>query len=136
MKSTIIMLFFCFLGFSQNFEEIKKQALLDNKNIILVFSGSDWCAPCIKLDKTILQSDAFQNECQKSWLFYKADFPKRAKIAEEIKKENALLAEKYNAEGNFPLVVLLNPEGKILGKMGFKKVAPEEYIQELHAFEK
>ena len=36
-----------------SFEEAKKQAAADNKNILLVFSGSDWCAPCIKLDRNV-----------------------------------------------------------------------------------
>ena len=46
------------------------------------------------------------------------------------------LAEKYNLEGSFPLVVILDKNGKVLGKMGFKNVSPEEYIKMIHAFEK
>ena len=44
-------------GFSQNwltdFENAKELAKEENKKIILVFSGSDWCAPCIKLENEI-----------------------------------------------------------------------------------
>lgn len=36
-----------------NFEEAKVLAQKENKNIVLVFSGSDWCAPCMKLEKNI-----------------------------------------------------------------------------------
>jgi thiol-disulfide isomerase/thioredoxin len=35
-----------------NFELVKKEAASQSKPIVLVFSGSDWCAPCIKLDKS------------------------------------------------------------------------------------
>jgi thiol-disulfide isomerase/thioredoxin len=56
------------LVFSQNwqtnFDEAKKIAIDQDKNIIIVFSGSDWCAPCIKLDKNIWQSDAFKNQSE------------------------------------------------------------------------
>ncbi len=34
-----------------DFEKAKEEAKLSNKSIVMVFSGSDWCAPCIKLDK-------------------------------------------------------------------------------------
>jgi thioredoxin-related protein len=130
------------LVFSQNwqtnFDEAKKIAIDQDKNIIIVFSGSDWCAPCIKLDKNIWQSEAFKNEAAKDWVLVKANFPR--KKANELPKEqtehNRKLAEKYNIEGSFPLVVVLDKNGKVLGKMGFKNVAPEEYINMIHALEK
>lgn len=121
-----------------NFNEAKKSAAEQDKNIIIVFSGSDWCAPCIKLDRNIWQSDAFKKEAGQDWIIVRADFPR--KKANELSKEqtehNRKLAEKYNLEGSFPLVVILDKNGKVLGKMGFKNVSPEEYIKMIHAFEK
>ena len=121
-----------------DFEEAKKIATEQDKNIIIVFSGSDWCAPCIKLDKNIWQSEAFKKEATEEWVLVKANFPR--KKANELSKEqtehNRKLAEKYNIEGSFPLVVILDKNGKVLGKMGFKNVSPEEYIKMIHAFEK
>ena len=121
-----------------DFEEAKKIATEQDKNIIIVFSGSDWCAPCIKLDKNIWQSEVFKKEAAEEWVLVKANFPR--KKANELSKEqtehNRKLAEKYNIEGSFPLVVILDKNGKVLGKMGFKNVSPEEYIKMIHAFEK
>lgn len=129
-------------GLAQNwqtdFEEAKRIASEQNKNIIIVFSGSDWCAPCIKLDKNIWQSEAFKSEAAEEWVLVKVNFPR--KKANELSKEqtehNRKLAEKYNIEGSFPLVVILDKSGKVLGKMGFKNVTPEEYITMIHALEK
>ena len=125
-------------GWQTNFEEAKKIATEQDKNVVIVFSGSDWCAPCIKLDKNIWQSEAFKKEAAAEWVLVKADFPR--KKANELPKEqmehNRKLAEKYNVEGSFPLVVVLDKNGKVLGKMGFKNVSPEEYIKLIHAVEK
>ena len=121
-----------------DFEQAKKTASEQDKNIIIVFSGSDWCAPCIKLDKNIWQSESFKNEAAKDWVLIKANFP-RKKANELPKKQtehNRKLADKYNIEGSFPLVVILDKNGKLLGKMGFKNVSPEEYIKMIHALEK
>lgn len=120
-----------------NLDEAKAIAQKENKNIILVFSGSDWCAPCIKLEKNIWASDAFKAEAKKDWVLVKADFPKKKNNAQEenLKKQNAVLAEKYNKEGNFPLVVIMDKNGKVLGKTGFKNISPAEYIVQLHSFE-
>lgn len=121
------------LSFGQTFNEALKKASNEEKNIILVFAGSDWCAPCIKLDKEIFQSELFEKE-KKNWVVYKADFLKKSKLAAETKKENSQLADKYNPEGYFPLVVVLNSTGKVLGKLGYAKDSPSSYIQKLHAF--
>ena len=39
--------------FRHNIEEAKKIAAKDNRPIALIFSGSDWCKPCIKFKKEI-----------------------------------------------------------------------------------
>lgn len=144
MKNILLIatVLFSSLVFSQDwkfdFEEAKQLANEENKNIILVFSGSDWCAPCIKLDRNIWQSEAFKKEANANWIIIKADFPrKKANQLEDSQTEkNRKLAEKYNVEGSFPLVVILDKSGKILSKMGYKNVSPEEYIKMIHAVEK
>ncbi len=141
-NAIIIFVFLSSISFAQewktNFEEAKNIASEQDKNVIIIFSGSDWCAPCIKLDKNIWQSEAFKKEAKEEWVLVKANFPR--KKANELPKEqtehNRKLAEKYNVEGSFPLVVVLDKNGKVLGKMGFKNVSPEEYIKMIHALEK
>lgn len=129
------------IGFSQSwktsFTEAKVQAAAENKNILLVFSGSDWCAPCIKLDKTIWQSEEFKRESAQKWVIYKADFPKKKAnlLPAELTESNKKLADQYNKAGNFPLVLLLNPAGSVLGISGYKNVSPQEYIKLIHSFE-
>jgi thioredoxin-related protein len=144
MKNKIILLFLCAssLAFSQNWknnlEEAKSIASRENKPIILVFSGSDWCGPCIKLDRNIWQSDEFKKEANSKWVLVKADFPKKKanQLSETQTKINKLLAEKYNPNGNFPLVVVLDKDLKVTGMTTYKNISPEDYIALLHSLEK
>lgn len=144
MKKILFLLFVLMgtLGHSQNwktnFEEAKSIAAKENKNILLVFSGSDWCAPCIKLDNVVWKSSEFKTESEKKWVIYKADFPKKKanQLTSELSESNKKLAEKYNRNGSFPLVVLLDNTGKVLGMTGFKNVSASDYIQLIHSFEK
>ena len=125
-------------NWKSDFDEAKTTAAKENKNIVLVFSGSDWCAPCIKLDNVVWQSEAFKKEVEKNWVAYKADFPKKKanQLAPELTEANKKLAEKYNKNGSFPLVVLLDKSGKVIGMTGFKNVSATDYITLLHSFEK
>jgi thioredoxin-related protein len=141
-KIVLFVLFIPILSYTQNwkssFEEAKNQAIAENKNILLVFSGSDWCAPCIKLDKTVWQSAEFKKESESNWVIYKADFPKKKanQLSPTLTESNKLLASKYNTSGNFPLVVLLDKNGIVLGIEGYKNYSASDYIKLIHSFEK
>lgn len=141
-KIVLFVLIIPFFSYSQNwkssFEEAKNQALGENKNIVLVFSGSDWCAPCIKLDKTVWQSEEFKKESDNNWIIYKADFPKKKanQLNSDLTESNKKLAAQYNSSGYFPLVLLLDKSGTVLGVEGYKNISAAEYIQLIHSFEK
>ena len=86
MKSLISFTLFLFSfsaviaqDWNTNFDKSLELASNEDKNIILVFSGSDWCAPCKKLDKDIFQSKEFISYASENWILLKADFPKKKK---------------------------------------------------------
>lgn len=116
----------------------KEIATKESKPIILVFQGSDWCAPCIKLDREIWSTDAFKKYASENYVMLKADFPRKKNnaLSEKQTKANALLAEKYNKQGFFPFVVILDSNGKVLGESSYKKTTPENYIKEINSFTK
>lgn len=134
----ISLLLFSWFTYAQdwqyNFEESKQLAAQENKNIIMIFSGSDWCAPCIRLEKNIWQSEEFKAEAEKKWVLLKLNFPRKKsnQLSEEQTQHNRNLAEKYNRDGSFPLVIVMQPDGKVLGKFGFKNVSAEDYIKMLN----
>ena len=121
---------------STDFEEAKKTANSNNQNIVLVFQGSDWCAPCIKLENEIWSKNEFQKLSIDHFVMLKADFPRRKKnqLSEEQQIQNKKLAELYNPNGYFPLVVVLDKNGKMLGKLGYEKTTPSQYFKKLTSF--
>lgn len=135
----LALLLFSSLIFSQNWttniDEAKTLAATQNKPIVLVFSGSDWCAPCIKLDKNVWQSEEFKSYATEKLVLLRADFPKKkANILPEAQQNaNKALAEKYNQDGYFPLVVVLDANGKVMAKKGYENQNAAKYVAELQA---
>ena len=37
----------------QNYDEAQQKSKVEQKNLLINFSGSDWCVPCIKMKKNI-----------------------------------------------------------------------------------
>lgn len=116
--SAILMVAFCVVFHAQNrWETAKKTAAENNELILLNFSGSDWCVPCIKLHKNIIETEDFKKLQNDNVIVYlNADFPRNKKnqLSADLKKENDALADQYNKKGIFPYTILLNSEGKIL----------------------
>ncbi len=121
-----------------DFETAEKLASEENRPIILVFQGSDWCAPCIKLDREIWRSDEFKSYSKDHFVMLQADFPRRKAnaLSDEQQEKNNQLAEKYNKQGYFPFVVVLDKEGNVLGEAGYEKTTPTAYIDKLESFVK
>ena len=138
---TVIVLAFNVSVFGQNwitnFNKAKEEASKTHHDIVLVFQGSDWCGPCIRLNKEIWSSPEFESLAKDHFVMLKADFPRRKenKLSEEQASQNAKLAETYNQQGFFPLVVVLTPDGKVLGKMGYEKLSPKSYFNKLMSFD-
>ena len=108
----------------------------NDRPLLLVFSGSDWCAPCIKLDTSIWQSEDFKVYAKDNYVLYRADFPRKKEnqLSKELTNQNNQLAERFNSKGHFPLVVILNMEEEVLGTTGYKKARPEEYVDHINTY--
>jgi thioredoxin-related protein len=101
------------------------------KNVLLVFSGSDWCIPCIRFEKKILADSAFQRFAGEKLVILLADFPQRKKIRPSLRAQYEALAEQFNPLGNFPQIVLLNPDKKLVATFSYTDQSPPDFISEI-----
>jgi thioredoxin-related protein len=117
-----------------NFDAAKEKAREDNKLILLNFSGSDWCAPCIKMKKEVFESETFFSKSDKQLVLVRADFPrsKKNQLSPDQTKHNEALAEKYNPDGKFPFTLLLDANGKVIREWdGYVFGSQDKFLAEL-----
>ena len=139
MKFTLsILLSLLFLppvSWLTDFQKAKEEAAQEHKYMLLSFSGSDWCVPCIHMHKAIFESEAFEDYAGKSLVLVNADFPrlKKNQLSREQTKQNEALADQYNSAGTFPLTLLLDANGKVVKRWeGFPEETPEEFVGEIN----
>jgi len=120
-----------------SYENSVTRAKEENKKLLVVFQGSDWCGPCIKLSKEIWSTEFFIDYSDKSYVMLQVDFPRRKKnsLSESQQEQNAVLAEKFNPRGYFPFVVVLNSKGKLIGEIGYENTTPQKFIEIIESFE-
>jgi thiamine biosynthesis lipoprotein len=115
-------------------EEILKSSAETHKPLLVVFAGSDWCAPCIQFEKNILSESSFQEFADKNLLLYKADFPQRKALPPQEQEQNDWLAERYNPEGLFPHIVLLKPDHTVLAVLKYNRQSPAAFIETIRTY--
>lgn len=106
------------------------QAKRENKIIMLYFSGSDWCRPCIIWKKEVFDTDIFQQFANDKLVPVKLDFPrlKKNRLPDGLVEQNESIAQLYNSEGVFPLVVFINRDGTVLEKSAYRAGGPDEFV--------
>lgn len=121
-------------GWETDFEQAKQKAQQEHKYILLNFSGSDWCGPCIRLHDEIFENPSFKIFADGNLVLVNADFPrlKKNKLSKDQQKKNDKLADKYNAQGSFPFTVLLSAEGKVIKSWdGFPNETAEQFTGQI-----
>jgi thiol-disulfide isomerase/thioredoxin len=98
---------------------------------ILIFTGSDWCPNCRRLEKKILSDTAFINFTRNRLLIEFADIPQHKKLDLVTIERNKALAEKYSFQGIYPTILILDQDGKIKGQIFYRNQSAKEFIEQL-----
>lgn len=117
-----------------DFNEATAEAAKSHKYILINFSGSDWCGPCIRERKEILENEVFEKYASEHLVLVRADFPRQKKnqLSKEQIKKNETLADKYNPEGKFPYTILVDEHGKVVKDWdGFPNESPEAFVNQI-----
>jgi thioredoxin-related protein len=117
-----------------------EQALATAKNarkcVLLDFTGSDWCPPCIEMKKVAFSKPAFLKYAEEKLILVEIDYPRRKMLSQKVAQQNERLKEQYGIDrSGFPTVVLLNPDGKILDQLeGYSGEGPADIIAWVEKF--
>ena len=113
-----------------NLEEAVKVAQEENKNILVNFTGSDWCVWCIRLSDEVFTKDEFGRYANDNLVLVKLDFPRKTSLPEHEQQYNNGLAQKYGIKG-FPTILLLDSDGNLVQRTGYQPGGPENYIKHI-----
>lgn len=118
-------------GWSAHFDRSLEDAVKHDKNLLIDFTGSDWCSWCIKLRKEVFAHEEFDAGVKDKFVLVELDYPKDQSIlSEQILKQNARLLEQYPITG-YPTVLLCDSAGKPFAATGYQPGGPAAYLPHL-----
>jgi len=117
-------------------EAAKMKAAQEGKDILLKFTGSDWCPWCKRLDSEVFGTELFKQEVTKNFVILVLDFPQdKSLLSQKAYRWNIKLYKEYGVPG-LPTVILADADGREYARTGYRQGGPKEYLEHLQQLRK
>ena len=113
------------------FEKAKQTAATEGKDLLMDFTGSDWCSWCIKLHKEVFDLDAFKTAAPKNFVLVELDYPQdKSKLSKEVQEQNTTLQQQFSIRG-YPTILLADARGRPYAQTGYQQGGADAYVKHL-----
>ncbi len=118
-------------GFTDDIDAGIKSARDSQRDLFLLFTGSDWCPPCRKLEAEILEQVEFLQAANKDFVLVKIDFPRNPPLPEAQAARNEEWSRKYGIS-QFPTIAVVDRDLRPIGFLGYAEGGPQPFLNSLN----
>lgn len=117
------------IAWQPNYNGAVSLARTTSKPILILFTGTNWCPACMKLEREVLTKPEFARTVGDKFVFLKAEFP--SYTAESIHASPyKFLLDRYQVD-SFPTMIVIDVEGNVLFTVNYQAGGPDAYANEL-----
>lgn len=119
------------LTWSTSYTDALQAAAREGKLVMAHFTGSDWCAWCIKLEDEVFDTPNFQAWANQNVIPLKLDYPKATRLSRELTEQNKQVQQKFSTHvKGYPTVLFIDPNENVVAKMGYASGGPTTWISQ------
>jgi thioredoxin-related protein len=116
-------------------QKAQEIAAKEKKDLLINFTGSDWCGWCIKLREEVFSKGEFEKALD-NFVLVEMDFPSdESLVPPKTREQNELWQERFGIQG-FPTLVLTDSQGRPYGSVGYVPGGPPAFLAELATIQK
>ena len=117
-------------GFDANYDAAAARAKANGRPVFALFTGSDWCIWCKRLEQEVLSQPAFLDVATNAYELAVLDFPSdNSRQTDAERRRNKALSEKFGVQG-YPTVLLIDAEsGAELYRAGYERGGAKAWIE-------
>jgi len=117
-------------GWTEDFTAAKADAAASGRDLLMDFTGSDWCGWCIRLREEVFDTEAFKAVAPDNFVLVELDFPRSVPQTDKVKAQNAALSQKFGIQG-YPTIILADAAGRPYAQTGYQAGGAEAYLAHL-----
>lgn len=116
----------------QSYDEALELARESGRDVLVDFTGSDWCKWCKKLDREVFGRPTFQETASASYVLVKVDMPRSKPALAKVPdiKRNRALAREHQIR-SWPTILLMTSGGHVYGRLGYEEGGADNYWSEI-----
>jgi thioredoxin-related protein len=112
---TLITIFFLNLSHAQitkydDWDIAKQQSELTGKNILIILTGAEWCKPCVKMEKNVIEHQQFIEYASQNLVIFEINIPRNQNYNSKIMKDYVYFKNKYSTNA-LPIMILVDKNG-------------------------
>ena len=115
IKTSLIWILVFFTSFQSQsqikkyteYEVAKSEAMQQDKDILIVLTGSDWCKPCIKMNKNVFENADFITFADKNLIIFEVNLDRHWDLDSKLYKDYNYFKNKYQTNA-LPCLVLID----------------------------
>ncbi len=115
---------------TEDWEAALQRAQRENKDLLINFTGSDWCGWCQRLSAEVFDTPEFRSQAPRNYILVKLDFPRSRPQTPQVQTRNRGLANRYGVEG-YPTIFLADSQGRPYARMGYQAGGPAKYLRDM-----
>lgn len=118
---------------TEDWDAALARAQRENKDVLINFTGSDWCVWCQRLSAEVFDTPEFRSQAPRNYILIKLDFPRSRPQTAQVQNRNRALANQYGVEG-YPTIFLADSKGRPYARMGYQAGGPATYLRNMENF--
>ena len=116
-----------FEQFTQSFDDAVAESESSGRPIMMLFTGSDWCPPCMALEREVIGEPEFEEWASENVVLMLVDQPRHRELDADVRKQNNELFNRYGVSG-VPTILFLDQDQEVIGKLGYRPGGPKPWI--------
>ncbi len=101
-----------------NYTSATVAAAKENKPVLLFFHGSDWCPPCIKMQREVFADSSFISFAKSKLIFLDIDFRRKPRLSAAQLKHNQAVKKQFGLPDDFtqgyPQIIIIDATENLL----------------------
>ena len=113
-----------------NFDTAQARARSEKKLLLIEFTGSDWCPPCVMLERQVFSQPEFKEYAAQHLVLLEVDFPRMKELSDGTesreRKTGGTIWNRRIPDHHHPGL-----EGRKIGELGYMPGGPKPFIAAL-----
>ncbi|MCZ8145049.1 thioredoxin family protein [Flavobacterium sp.] len=116
-----------------DWDSAKEQSELSGKKILIILTGAEWCKPCVKMEKNVMENQQFIDYANQNLIIFEINIPRNQNYNTKTMKDYLHFKNKYVTNA-LPIMILVDKNGTEILRISNNLSSLENVLEKLKKY--